>query len=175
MHNLEEKLVKSTLEFSGRMLKLRVDEVELPNGRLARREVVEHPGAVAVVPLLSDGRVALVRQYRHPAGQVMLEIPAGKLDKGEDPGDCAARELEEETGYIASSMRKVASVYTTPGFTNEVIHIYVAEQMITSVQRLDEDEFLNVELLSRDELKRQIKAGEIIDAKTMLGLMLAGI
>ncbi|EAX46606.1 NUDIX hydrolase [Thermosinus carboxydivorans Nor1] len=175
MQLLEEQLLKSTRVFTGKVIGLRVDTVRLPDGREATREVVEHPGAVAIVPVLSDGRIVLVRQYRHATRQVMLEIPAGKLAKGEDPDVCAARELEEETGFISRSLCKVATVYTTPGFTDEIMHLYVAQQLEPSVQRPDEDEFIQLEYYTKDELRAALQQGAINDAKTMLGLLLAGI
>ncbi|MCX7780240.1 MAG: NUDIX hydrolase [Negativicutes bacterium] len=157
------------------MISLRLDEVELPNGAVSTREIVVHPGAVAVVPLCEDGRVIMVRQYRHAAGQVLLEIPAGKLDEGEDPVCCAARELEEETGYQASVLRHLSTVYTTPGFTDEIMHIYAAQGLTPAKQRTDEDEFIDIEILTPAQLKYMLSSGEIRDAKTQLGLYLAGV
>lgn len=172
---LTEKIVHKTRVFEGRIINLRVDEVTLPNGSTATREVVEHPGAVAVVPVRSDGSVIMVKQYRHPAAKIMLEIPAGKLDVNENPDICAVRELEEETGYKAGNIQKLAAVYTTPGFTNEIIHIYMATDLKETKQNTDEDEFIDIEYYSPIQLKELAKAGEIDDAKTLLGLFMAGV
>ena len=173
--DLREKLIESKLLYDGKILKLRFDTVTLPDGELSTREIVEHPGAVAIVPITADGRIVLVRQYRHAIGDLMLEIPAGKLDAGEDPLVCAYRELEEETGYSAGSLRYLSSVYTTPGFTNEKIHLYVAGQLCETKQRTDNDEFINVEIYSCMQIRSLIDTGVICDAKTMLALLLSGV
>lgn len=175
MNTLVEQQVRSEQLLNGRVINVRRDTVLLPNGKEATREVVEHPGAVAVVPVLDDGRIVMVSQYRHAAGKILLEIPAGKLDKGEQPEDCAARELEEEIGYQCRRLRKLASVYTTPGFSNEVIHIYLAEALIRTQQRLDEDEFLNMEAYTQEQLRSMIADGSICDNKSITGLLLAGV
>lgn len=173
--HLTEKRIASTRVFEGRVIKVRVDDVALPTGKRVTREVIEHPGAVAVIAIRKDRSVVMVRQYRHAAGKVLLEIPAGKLDKNEDPDSCASRELVEETGYKAAVIRKLASVYTTPGFTDEIIHIYLAEDLSQAEQNTDEDEFIDIEYYSPEQLKELIKAGHIEDAKTMLGLFVAGV
>lgn len=173
--NLREERLNSKIIFDGKMIKLRYDSVRLPNGKDATREVVEHPGAVAIVPRTDDGKFILVRQYRYAVGQELLEIPAGKLNSGEVPEIAAARELEEETGYIAKKLYKLTAVYTTPGFTNELMYLYLADQLQFSQQKLDEDEFINVETYSPSEVKALITKGLIQDAKTMVGLLLAGI
>ena len=175
MSHLTEKFLESTVAFEGNLLTVCCDKVELPNGKQAGREFIRHPGAVAVVPITQDGRVVLVRQYRYPIGKAILEVPAGKLDKGEHPDDCARRELEEETGYVAHNIRKLSSIYTTPGFTDEVIHLYVADHLTLAKQRPDEDEFLDVEVYSKEQVKAMIQDGTINDAKSMLALLLAGI
>jgi ADP-ribose pyrophosphatase len=173
--HLLETVISTKQIFKGRVIGLRLDEVVLPNGSGSTREVVEHPGAVAVVPLCSDGRIVLVRQYRHAVSKVLLEIPAGKLDKNEDPQLCAIRELEEETGYLSNTIRKLATVYTTPGFTNEIIYLYTAEKLAVTKQKTDEDEFIDIEHYTPGELRKMIRRGEIEDAKTLLGLSLAGV
>lgn len=175
MDHLIEKFIKSEVVFNGSLLTVRRDTVELPNGKPATRELVEHPGAVAVVPVRSDGKVLLVRQYRYPVGRLTLEIPAGKLDQGEKPEDCAKRELEEETGYQAGKLRRLSAVLTTPGFTNELIHLYVAEELVLKERHPDEDEFIDVEVFSPDEIRTMIENGALCDAKTLLGLLLAGL
>lgn len=175
MSNLTEKKVDSNLVFDGNLLKVYCDKVELPNGKEASREFIRHPGAVAVVPITQEGKIVLVRQYRYPIGKTILEVPAGKLDKGEEPDDCARRELEEETGYVSKNIRRLQSIYTTPGFTDEVIHLYIADELILAKQCLDEDEFLAVEMYTKEEVKVMINDGTITDAKSMLALLLAGI
>ncbi len=173
--DLREKLIESKLLYDGKILKLRFDTVTLPDGELSTREIVEHPGAVAIVPVTADGRIVMVRQYRHAIRTLMLEIPAGKLDPGEDPLTCAFRELEEETGFSAGSLKYLSSVYTTPGFTNEVIHLYLASQLSETKQKTDDDEFINVEIYTCDQLRSFINKGVVCDAKTMLALLLSGV
>lgn len=175
MSHLKEKFLNSKVVFKGNLLNVFADKVELPNGKVASREYIKHPGAVAVVPITQEGNIVLVRQYRYPIGNVLLEVPAGKLDKGEEPDICALRELEEETGYVAKSIKKIASIYTTPGFTDEVIHLYIAENLTLSNPHPDEDEFLDVEIYSKEEIKTMIADGRINDAKSMLALLLAKI
>ncbi len=159
--------------YSGKILKLEVDRVRLPNGHVTIREVVRHPGAVVVVPVLSDGRVVLVRQYRYPVAQVLLELPAGKLDPGEEPAACARRELGEEIGMSAARWASLGSIYTTPGFSDEILHIFLA----TDLRPLegvgpDEDEFLDVTMIASDELVEMARKGQVHDAKTLAGLFL---
>jgi ADP-ribose pyrophosphatase len=175
MSQLTEKFLDTKVVFEGNLLKVFSDKVDLPNGKEASREFIKHPGAVAVVPITQEGNIVLVRQYRYPVGKTMLEVPAGKLDKGEHPDACVLRELEEETGYVAKNIRKLTSIYTTPGFTDEVIHLYVAENLTLSKPSPDEDEFLDVEIYTKEEVKAMIDDGRINDAKTMLALLLAQI
>lgn len=175
MENLQEKQVNSKLIFEGKVLKLKYDTVLLPNGAEATREYIVHPGAVAIVPVANDGRIVLVKQYRYPVGKVMLEIPAGKMDKGEQPDDCAKRELAEETGCMAEELTKLTSIYTTPGFTDEVIHLYVAKKLTMMEQHPDEDEFIDFALYTPLQIKKMIADGTICDAKSLVGLFLAGI
>ena len=175
MSHLTEKFLKSEEVFTGNLLTVYCDQVELPNGKEASREFIRHPGAIAVVPVTDDGKIVLVRQYRYPVGKNMLEVPAGKLDKGEQPDQCVLRELEEETGYVAKNIRKLSSIYTTPGFTDEVIHLYIAEELTLAKQCPDEDEFLDVEIYTKEEIRAMIEDGTINDAKSMLALLLAGI
>ena len=171
---LIEKRVDGRTIFEGKVLTLQHDNIELPDGNHAKREVVRHQGAVAVVPVLSDGRVIMVRQYRYPIAKAILEIPAGKLDAGEQPEDCALRELEEETGYTGS-ISKLTAIHTTPGFSDELIHLYIARDLQKREQKLDHDEFLAVEILRPDELGALMRSGELSDAKSLVALMLAGI
>lgn len=170
-----EKLANSERLFEGKVINLRRDTVFLPNGRTGTREVVEHPGAVAVVPVTKEGNIILVRQFRHPIQQIMLEVPAGKLDPGESPECCAVRELAEETGFRANKLRKLTSMYTTPGFSNEIIHVYLAEDLVESDMQPDDDEFIHTEVFTPTQLREMISCGELCDAKSLVALYLAGI
>ncbi len=156
--------------YRGRVVDLDVDTVTLPNGTTLELEIVRHPGAAAIVPLRPDGTVLLTRQYRHAAGGYIYEIPAGKLDPGEDPRACATRELEEETGYRAASIQPLLSMLTTPGFTDEVIHLFLATGLAPGVQRLERDEVLQVTEMPLERAIDLIGDGTIRDAKTIVGL-----
>ena len=169
---LEEKCIESRSIYEGKILHYRLDKVELPNGRIAEREVVAHQGAVGILPILPDGRIVMVRQYRYAPGRVMLEVPAGKLERGEDPLECAKRELEEETGYQAGNFAKLAAFFTAPGFCDELLHLYLATGLVKTEQNLDEDEFLNVETYTREEVKGMIERQEIVDGKTLIALLM---
>mgnify|MGYP000103126427 CR=1 FL=1 len=169
----EEKLLSTIRVHSGKVLKLDLDTVALPNGRTIELEILRHPGASAVVPLKEDGKVILIRQLRHAAGGFIYEIPAGKLDPHEDPKDCAARELEEEVGYRAGSLELLTSILTAPGFTDEVIHIYLGTKLEIGKQQLDQDEILEIVEWSLDEAIDKIQDGTIRDAKTIIGLQMA--
>ena len=172
--DLIEHTVRSEDIFDGMLLHVRRDTVRLPNGKEGVREWIRHPGAAAVLPLLPDGNVILVRQYRHPIGKVTLEVPAGKLDaEGEDPLHCARRELSEETGYTAEQYDKLTTIATTVGFSNEYIHLYLARQLSSGRQHTDEDEFVNVVQMPLKEALHLVNTGEIIDAKTIISLMMA--
>lgn len=160
--------------FTGKILTLNIDTVTLPNGVTIDLEIVRHPGAAAVVPLKDNGTVVLIKQFRHAAGGFIYEIPAGKLHPGEDPMHCAARELEEEIGYTAGRLERLTSIYTAPGFTDEVIHIYEASGMTVGRQQLDRDEVLEVLEVSLAEALKMIESGTIRDAKTIVGLQLVG-
>lgn len=151
-------------------MNLRLETVTLPNGATVEMELIHHPGAAAIVPMKDDETVLLIRQYRHAVGGYILEIPAGKLDPGEDPRDCAARELEEEIGFRASSLEPVITFFTTPGFTDEVIHIFKATGLTLGTQNLDHDEVLDVMELPLERAISQIEDGTIRDGKTIVGL-----
>lgn len=170
--DLKETLISKEHVFDGQLLKVRKDTVLLPNGKEAVREWIQHPGAVAVVPILEDGRIVMVKQFRYPVGKVTLEIPAGKLDKGEDPDKCALRELKEETGYTPKTIKKLTTIGTTMAFSNEVIHLYVAEGLIEGEQCLDEDEFLHVEKYEIEEIKKMIREEQIYDAKSLVAILM---
>lgn len=156
--------------YNGRVITLNIDTVTLPNGLTVDLEMVRHPGAAAIVPLKEDGTVILIKQFRHAAGGFIYEIPAGKLHPGEDPRDCAMRELEEEIGYRAGTLELLSSIFTAPGFTDEVIHVYKATGMTKGRQQLDRDEVLEIVELPLADALAMIRAGTIRDAKTMVGL-----
>ncbi len=168
-----ERSIASRRIFEGRVINLRVDTVELPDGRTTTREIVEHRGAVAIIPILDDGRIALVRQYRAAIGADLLEVPAGTLEPGEDPADCAARELIEETGLRASRMEKVLFAWMAPGYSAEGIHYYLACDLTPCSGIQDEDENLTVELMDFGKALDMLDAGEFSDAKTVAALCLA--
>ena len=156
--------------YKGRVVTLNLETVTLPNGVSVELEVVRHPGAAAIVPLKDDRTVILIRQYRLAAGGYIYEIPAGKLHPGEDPMDCATRELEEEIGYRAGHLDKIATFFTAPGFTDEVMHLYVASNLIPGAQALDSDEVLEIVEISLEKAMAHIRDGTIRDAKTIIGL-----
>ncbi|HYL79240.1 MAG TPA: NUDIX hydrolase [Candidatus Acidoferrum sp.] len=156
--------------YRGRVVNLNVETVTLPNGVTVELEVIRHQGAAAVVPLKDDGTVLLIRQYRHATGGYIYEIPAGKLDPGEDPRHCAARELEEEIGSRAACLEPLLTFFTTPGFTDEVIHIFLATGLSTGKQHLDHDEVLEVVQMPLDAAIARIADGTIKDGKTIVGL-----
>ena len=158
--------------YTGKVVTLNIDTVMLPNGVMIDLETVRHPGAAAVVPLKGNGTVVLIKQFRHAAGGFIYEIPAGKLSPGEDPMHCAARELEEEVGYVAGRLERLSSIFTAPGFTDEVIHIYKATGLTVGSQRLDRDEVLEVQEIPLEEAIKMIGGGTIRDAKTIIGLQL---
>lgn len=167
---LREQFLSTEQVFDGKIIKVQVDTVQLPDGKKAQREVVKHPGAVAIVPLTAQNEVVLVRQYRHATGEILQELPAGKIDDGESPLVCAKRELKEETGLTASCWRELFSFYTSPGFCNELLYMVLAQDLCQGEACLDEGEFLDVIKLPLDEVKQMILAGKIKDAKTITGI-----
>ncbi|WCN36865.1 NUDIX domain-containing protein [Aneurinibacillus uraniidurans] len=167
---MNEKTVSSQTIYEGKVITLKVDEVELPNGKTASREIVTHPGAVAVMAITDDNRLVVVRQFRKPLERTIVEIPAGKLEPGEEPVVCAHRELEEETGYTTQTMQHVASCYTSPGFANEIIHLYRTNGLIAGEAKPDEDEFVELMHITIEEAQQLIAAGEICDAKTIMAV-----
>lgn len=166
---LDERELSQKILYRGKVVTLTVSEVELPNGHISTREVVRHPGGAAVL-LVKDGKVLLERQFRFPYSEVIWEIPAGKLNMGEDPEKAALRELEEETGYRAESLRHLVDIYPTPGYTDEIIHIYLADAATMEGRHLDEDEFINAQFVALSEAERMIDSGEICDAKTIAAI-----
>ncbi len=170
MYFHEKTLLKKQI-FAGNMINLRVDNVELPNGKETTREVVEHPGAVTIIGFTPEQELLLVRQHRYPIAQDTLELPAGKLDPAEDPKDCAIRELEEETGYLAKSVELLGKFYTSPGFSDEIMYLYLAEELQESKQNCDEDEFVQVVKMTMDEAVENVFNGTIVDGKSMVGIL----
>jgi ADP-ribose pyrophosphatase len=165
-----ERVLESHRLYEGQVVNLRIDTVELAGGARARREVVEHADVVAIVPLLEDGDVLLVRQYRLPTEQVMLEVPAGGVDGGETPEDAAQRELREECGRRAGRLERLGGFYVSPGFCSEFVHVFLATELEPSPLRPDPDEQLAVVRVPLVEALRLVSAGEIRDAKSIIGL-----
>lgn len=171
--NLIEKKISSENVFDGVLLHVFKDSVELPNGNTATREWIKHPGASAIIPLLPDNQIILVRQFRYPVAQVTLEVPAGKLDKpNEDPVICARRELSEETGYTAGKIWKLTTIATTVGFTNEYIHLYAASDLTPGKIHPDDDEFINTVKMPLTAALHLVETGKIIDAKSIISILL---
>jgi hypothetical protein len=170
--NLEEKRIKSEYLYKGKIVNLRRDTVRLPNGADATREIVEHGGAAAVLPVTQAGEVIFVKQYRCPFERVLLEIPAGKLDPGEQPTHCAERELLEETGSKAEKMTFLCEIYPSPGCYTEILYLYAAEGLSYYEASPDEDEFLQVQRIPLEDALKMVNNGEIKDAKTITALLL---
>ena len=160
-------------KYHGIIVDVHLDNVRLSDGSKARREVVEHPGSVTILPEDEAGNCYMVRQFRYPAGHMMLEAPAGKLEYGEDHRECAVRELSEETGFTADELIYLGGFYTSPGFSSELLHIYLALGLHAGESHLDEGEFLNVEKHSLQALEQMIMNNEIEDAKTIIAVMKA--
>lgn len=166
-----EETISSEMKYEGIIVDLHLKQVQLPDGKTAMREVVTHPGASAILAV-DKGDVILIRQYRKPIEAELLEIPAGKLDGGEDPKDCAFRELEEETGYRARNMKELGKIYTCPGFCDEVIYLYYTDDLAEGVLNRDEDEFMDVERIPLKDIPAFLQDGTIDDAKTLAALSL---
>ncbi|GGJ10507.1 NUDIX domain-containing protein [Paenibacillus hunanensis] len=166
---LDEVTLSTEPIFDGKVIRVQVDTVRLPNGETGKREIVRHNGAVAVLAIHND-RMIVVDQYRQPLGRTQVEIPAGKLEPGEDPADAIARELKEETGYTAKELKLLYSFYTSPGFADELIHLYLADELEQGEAQLDEDEFLEMSAITLEEAYEQIRAGRISDAKTIMAV-----
>lgn len=169
MAKFEEKTIDSKDIYDGKILKLRLDTVELPDGSSSKREIVEHSGGVAVVAVTDSGELLMVRQYRKAMEKELLELPAGKLEAGEDPLECAERELREETGYKAGSIELLSEFYTAPGFCSEKVYVYIAKELEFVGEALDEGEFLEVEKYRIEELGSLLS--ELQDAKSIIGVM----
>lgn len=166
-----EKKLRRVNSYSGIIVDVTVDQVELFGGAHSMREVVEHPGGVCILPLFDDGSVRCVRQYRYPFQEHLLELPAGKLEKGEDPLECAVRELSEETGISAREMIPLGKMYCSPGYCHEVLHLFLARGLTQGRAHLDKNEFLDVESIQLSVLVKMVMSGEITDAKTALAVL----
>lgn len=165
------KVISHKVVYRGRVFNTIVDEVEYESGNRGIREVAEHSGGAVVLPLLDDGRIVLVYQYRYPLKEYIYELPAGKLEPDEPPESCARRELKEETGYEAGSLEKLTSVYTTPGFCTEKLHIFIARNLHDGKQELEEGELgLSLKVIRAAEAFEMVRRNEIVDAKTIVGL-----
>lgn len=169
--DLYEKTINEKIIYKANFMTYINVDVELPDGKIGNRDIVKHPGASAILPFLDEDKIILVRQFRKALNKTILEIPAGKLDIGEDPKKCALRELEEETGYGAKNIIYLGTIATAPGFCDELIHLYKATELYISEKKLDEDEFTEVKVFTIEEIKKMIKTGDIIDTKTISSFM----
>lgn len=169
-----EVQLKSEEIFKGRVVHLYKDEVELENGKHTTREVIRHPGGVCVAALDENLNILLVQQYRYPSATELLELPAGKLEYGEDPSACGARELEEETGYTTKTLSLLGKLYPTPAYTDEIIYIYYTNNLIKKEQKLDDGEFLTVIKMPFWDVYKKVLTGEILDAKTQIAVLKLG-
>ncbi|SES34353.1 NUDIX hydrolase [Psychrobacillus sp. OK032] len=173
MKKFEEKTIQTEQIFKGRIISLQVDAVELPNGKTGKREIVKHPGAVAIIAITEDKKIILVEQYRKALERSIIEIPAGKIEPNEAPEVTALRELEEETGYTTNKLQYLQSFATSPGFADEIIHLYLAENIVKVDDKadLDEDEFVELMSVSVDEMESMISSKQIYDAKTAFAFL----
>ncbi|ELK44450.1 NUDIX hydrolase [Halobacillus sp. ACCC02827] len=173
MSNFEEKTYKTETIYKGKIVQLDIDSVTLPDGKTSKRELIKHPGAVAVIALTDEGKLICVEQYRKPLEKNLVEIPAGKLEPGEDPKACALRELEEETGYTSDDLNLITSFYTSPGFADEIVHVYFTDR----VEKLNEkpagdvDEFVELMEITVEEAEQLEKEQKIHDAKTAYAIL----
>ena len=173
MSELKESTISSKQVYEGSFLDVRKDIVNLPDGNTSTREWINHPGAACIIPVLSDGRLALIKQYRYPVKSIMIELPAGKLDAGEDPEECAVRELEEEIGYSAGKLTFVSKIHPAIGFANEEMWIFLAENLIKSQKNTDRDEFVELIPTSIKDSVKMVWNGTITDVKTIIGILWA--
>ncbi len=167
-----EKALHSRRIYEGRIINLRIDTVVLPDGKQTKREIVEHPGAVAIVPQLDNGDIVLLKQFRKAVEKELLEIPAGTLGEDESPRLCANRELVEETGYKASRLTRLSSFYLAPGYSTELLHVYLATSLTSGERKLESDEFIEVTSVSLEDALHWIDTGKIRDAKSISALLL---
>ena len=167
-----EETLSSEYIYEGKILNLRKDEVTVKEGRTSYREIVEHNGGVVILGITDEGKIPMIRQFRKPAEQVVFELPAGKLEKGEDPKEAALREFKEETGYTAGRIRFVSSFYPTVGYSEEILHIYFAEELVAGETDFDDNESIDIEEHTPEDLYALIDAGEVNDGKTLIALLL---
>jgi len=170
---LTEQRIKSKEIFNGNLLHVFSDDVRLPDGSTSSREYIKHPGASAILPVFENGDVMLVHQFRYPVGQIFYEVPAGKIDPGEDPGVTAERELEEETGLVCKQFEYIGHFYPSIGYTDEIIHLYLAWDIERTKQNIDDDEFLVTERLPFREAVDMVHSGDISDGKSMITILRA--
>lgn len=173
MSKLKETQLSTEQIYKGTLLDVRRDEITLPNGKTSAREYIKHPGAACIIPVLPDGNIALIKQYRYPVQSEMIELPAGKLDPGEKPEACAKRELEEEIGYSAGKLTFVCNIHPAIGFASEKMWIYLAEDLVKTVENTDHDEFLVLMPTHLDDAIKMVWDGKITDVKTIIGLLWA--
>ena len=173
MSKLKETQLSTEQIYKGTLLDVRRDEITLPNGKTSAREYIKHPGAACIIPVLPDGNIALIKQYRYPVQSEMIELPAGKLDPGEKPEVCAKRELEEEIGYSAGKLTFVCNIHPAIGFASEKMWIYLAEDLIKTVENTDHDEFLVLMPTHLDDAIKMVWNDKITDVKTIIGLLWA--
>lgn len=169
----EERTIQSTSIYKGKIIDLVVDEVALPNGGKSQREIVKHPGAVAIIAVTPENKIILIEQFRKPLERALIEIPAGKIDAGESLEHCAMRELEEETGYYANQLKRVQSFATSPGFADEIIHVFLATDLVQREDRFqpDADEYIRLMEVTLEEAVEMMEAGQIFDAKTAFAIL----
>jgi ADP-ribose pyrophosphatase len=171
MSDLKEDKISSTQIFSGKLIDLYLDNVKLPNGKKSTREWLDHPGAVCLVPILNNGDILLIRQFRYGPREEFIEIPAGKLDKNEEPIKCGLRELEEETGYKSNKLTFLTNIHPAIGFSNEKMWMYLAEELELTEKKLDDDEFLELLPTPLNVALEWVFSGKITDVKTIIGIM----
>lgn len=169
--DLTEKPVKQEYKFKGKIVNLRVDDALLPNGNIAKREIVEHNGGVMVAPLDNEDNLYFVKQFRYPYMEIVTELPAGKLEKGEDPFEAGKRELKEETGAVANKYVSLGQLYPTPGYCGEIIHMYLATELSFGEQNPDDDEFLEVYKIPLEKAVEMVLSGELKDSKTQTAIL----
>ena len=175
----KEKLQKfitlhSETGYQGRAFRVRKDTLKLPNGHETVYDIVDHPGAVTIIPIDTAGNIYFIRQFRPATGEILLELPAGTLEKGEDPLDCAAREIQEETGFAARKFISLGAVWLAPGYSTEYLHFFLAKDLYESPKKGDEDEFISVEVISYGKALEMARSGQIKDGKSLAGLLLIG-
>jgi ADP-ribose pyrophosphatase len=176
---IKNKLLKFTtlhteIGYQGRAFSVRKDTLRLPNGRESVYDIIDHPGAVTIIPVDDNGNILFVRQFRPATGEILLELPAGTLEKGENPKDCAAREIQEETGFAAKTLTSLGAVWLAPGYSTEYLHFFLAKDLFISPLKGDEDEYIIVEPIPYNRALDMAYAGEIKDGKSLAGLLLVG-